>query len=157
MRHLLLGGFCGLLLALTGCGDSTGSNNEDAGTALPDCADNPVDVTTAQLFTDVVQPRCAGCHKAGQAGATSGKIELDDVTKLAATVGKASQYAGSGALKIVTPSNPGRSSMMLKVLGGSPTYTGPESQNIGGKMPTTGLLPAAEQEKFRQWICGGAN
>lgn len=149
---LTLIGFLGL-----GCGAEEGPN--EPGPELPavDCEGVGAELSTVQLFDQVVQPRCTSCHQAGGTGVLTGKLSLTSPQELQATVGAASLYAGQGGLKIVDPAKPENSSLLLKVLGGSPAYVGPGDENVGAKMPSTGLLPEAEREQFRRWICGGAD
>ncbi|MGB5257190.1 MAG: Ig-like domain-containing protein [Woeseiaceae bacterium] len=102
--------------------------------------------TLDQIQAIVFSPKCASCH-AG-AGSTSGIANMDLRNADAAfntLVNIASVQ--DGAVVRVLPGQPDNSYLVHKIEGVAP---------VGGIMPPTGMLPAAEIAAIRQWITDGA-
>jgi hypothetical protein len=114
-------------------------------------------ITLAQVQADVFTPNCTStCHVPKGSAPT----DYSTMTATAANVGQASPYATpSVALKVVAANDLLDSVMWLKVLGGSPTYSGPPPSCVlvGAGMPY--LLPpldAGQRDEIKGWICNGA-
>lgn len=140
MRCLLM------LMALTAC---PGGEDE------LECPSSPEPVTLASnLHADVFARDCTSCHSAADPG--SGDFSTISKT-LAATVGKTSQFAAGGSMKVVDPNNLGNSVLWLKVLGGDAAgKTGPHGEKVYGAMPLGAGLTAKQKTALKEWICSGA-
>lgn len=157
----------GVLLAVAfapGCG-TPGGNDGGSGGACADAnaaeykCDGATSVTTADLWTNVISPKCVStCHRPGGTAASYGDYSSAAQVQ-SGSVGVKSLYAGSKAtLKKVDPNNLQNSTFWLKVIGGSPANKkGPECEAPGNAMPDG--LPAlsdAEKTQLKNWICTGA-
>jgi hypothetical protein len=146
MKKLLLG--IGVAVSLVGCG---------GGPTDPEltCDASPASATLATNVQAVFTAKCATCHVSGY---NYGDYTTAEKTA-AATVNKKSLYAGTmGTLQIVQPNSLANSSLWLKVLGGNAAgRTGPNKENVFGKMPNDSTtLTAEEQKLLKDWICSGA-
>jgi len=117
---------------------------------------SPVTLTTLQA--DVLTPTCAKstCHIPQMQGGLS--HDYSNLTASAEIVGMPSTYGGT--LKVVAPGDLLDSTMWLKVLGGSPKYSGPapDCKLVGAAMPFDGtVLDAGQIAQIKGWICGGAH
>ena len=126
------------------------------GTSDPDltCATSPAAATLGTNVQPIFDAKCKTCHIANYSYG-----DYTDATKTAAVVSKKSLYAGTaGTLLVVDPKSLSNSALWLKVLGGATAArTGPRGENVSGKMPNdTTTLTTAEQQVFKDWICGGA-
>jgi hypothetical protein len=141
-----------LLATLLGaCSDSDANDY----TGVPDIP-APFDANTAATWTDVyieiVQPTCSGCHNPAGVGDTSGKLDMSSqdtaYANLVDVPAGGSACAGKGTR--VTPSNAQTSVMYLKI---SPTDPSP----CGLKMPLGGVsLPQSQVDQIASWINAGA-
>jgi outer membrane protein assembly factor BamB len=108
--------------------------------------------TFSTIYADILAPRCAGpvCHSSNSTGgslnvmpgATASVVRGSLIGKAAA----GSECAKSG-LSLVTPGQPDKSLLYLKLAGMPP---------CGSPMPPTGALSAAELDRIRMWIANGA-
>ena len=152
MAVLLQAGGCGTTNPPTGqCVDTTSANFKCAGTST---------VKTAQVYADVIGPRCVDtCHSTDGGTAVSyGNYSSASVFQTT-NVGVKSLYAGSkGTLKKVDPNNLQNSNLWLKVIGGNAAgVKGPECESPQGAMPDQrSPLTEAEKASIKNWICSGA-
>lgn len=150
-------------LAFAACGETGGGTDAgtDAGTdSSLVCDPSPATVTMAQLQTQVFDVKCKSCHFPPNGEGIAYGDYTTAANTFAATVNKASTYAGSGAtLKIVEPNNLKNSALWLKVAPESGTLgkKGPKGEVTGARMPNDGSSLTAEQKKLiKDWICTGA-
>ena len=129
------------------CGETTSEPDLD-------CPVSPRAVTLAMVQAEVFDPACKSCHNA--ADPSSGDFSNAERARLA-TVGKTSQFAAGGTLKIVDPGNLKNSILWLKVLGGDATgKKGPADEKTYGAMPLGGGLTPSQKSSLKNWICSGA-
>jgi hypothetical protein len=153
-----------VLLQAAGCG---GGGGQDAGSGGA-CKDNnaaeykcdgATTVKTAEVYTNVISPKCVStCHNATGSAVSYGNYSTAAQFQ-SGNVGVKSLYAGSKAtLKKVDPNNLQNSNVWLKVIGGAgANRKGPECESPGNAMPDG--LPAltdAEKTTIKNWICTGA-
>lgn len=154
MKRIALISF--IALAVTACGTDGGGGTDGGATSSDfDCTGAEA-VTTAQIQTEIIEPRCKVCHITDTT-AQPGNMSTTALTQ--ALVGKASSYATTtgSTLKWNDPNNPQNSTMYLKVLGGGTRYKGPKNEAVGGQMPQgSNPLTAAEKTRIKNWICTGA-
>jgi hypothetical protein len=143
-----------LALAASACGgDPTGTDGGTGPSTDFDCTGAEA-VTTAQIQTEIIEPRCKVCHNTDTA-AQPGNMNTTALTQ--ALVGKASSYAVTtgSTLKWIDPSHPENSTMYLKVLKSG--AKGPKGEATGVQMPQgSSPLTAAEKTRVKNWICTGA-
>ena len=106
------------------------------------------------LQREVFDADCKTCHNAQDL--SSGDFSTIEKTR-EWTVNRKSQFAGTGALKVVDPKNLANSILWLKVLGGDATgKKGPGGEKVYGAMPLGSGLTAAKKASLKNWICSGA-
>jgi hypothetical protein len=117
------------------------------GAAVPGGGQIPIEPTFSSISAVVFTPRCtsSACH----AGTGSAPLNLTSEAAYAALVNAPSTQTSEMAL--VTPREPDRSYLMLKLLG---THA---STGIGAVMPPDGeRLPDDELTAIAAWILAGA-
>jgi hypothetical protein len=124
------------------------------------CPSSVPEINATDVQNQVMNPVCSNCHAPG-GGGVDAPFEWDTVDKTVAAVGQASTYRGTSAgspLKVVDPNNLRTSTMYLKSIGGSPAFTGPNCESVGGSMPQSPYSPLSDAQKavLKNWICGGA-
>lgn len=141
---------------IVACGSATDTPDGGASGVLV-CDTGATAVAAAKLQTDVIDVACKSCHNPTGTARLSGDYSTAS-TFVAATVNKASAYPSTGAkgFKIVTPNDLAASVLWLKVSGGQPSFKGPNGEFVGGVMPETGPITAAQKKLIKDWICTGA-
>ena len=115
---------------------------------------SPAVSLTSGLQSEVFDADCRTCHNARDPG--SGDFSTAEKTR-ESTVGRKSQFAGGGTLKIIDPKNLGNSILWLKVLGGDAAgKKGPAGEKVYGMMPLGSTLTPAKKASLKNWICSGA-
>jgi len=144
------------LAAVIACGPSTNGNNTtpDAGTTL--------EPTLSSIQTNIFSVYCISCHTTASASAF-GDLDLSEGNAYASLLGASGKGApipdtkdpgevkasGEGYL-MVTPSNPAKSFLYLKI---SPNL----DSSYGLPMPeVNGPLSAAQLQAVSDWITAGA-
>lgn len=119
------------------------------------CPTSPTAVTLdTGLQAEVFDANCKTCHNAQDP--SSGDFSTATKTR-EWTVNRKSQFAGTGALKVVEPKNLANSILWLKVLGGDATgKKGPSGEKVYGAMPLGAGLTPAKKASLKNWICAGA-
>jgi len=107
--------------------------------------------TFSSIYTDILSKRCAGpvCHTGT---ATGGSFSISGGTPAAVRTSLLQQVASgsecvSSALSLVTPTEPDKSLLYLKVA---------EMPPCGARMPPTTPLSADDIARIRTWIANGA-
>ena len=102
--------------------------------------------TLDQIQAIIFTPRCSGCHSG--AGSTSGIPDMDLTNADAAfmTLVNVQSFQDGNFVRVV-PDQPDNSYLVHKLEG---------SATVGGVMPPTGMLGAAEITAVRDWIAAGA-
>ncbi len=149
MKKLISGLGTAVLLSTFGCGEMPSGDPELT------CATAPQAATLATNVQAVFDAKCKNCHEANYSYG-----DYTTAEKTLAATNKKSLYAGKNAtLMIVDQSNKlANSSLWLKVLGGAQAArTGPNGENVQGKMPNDNQeLTASEKQLLKDWICTGA-
>lgn len=128
------------------------------GTPDPDltCDTSPPAATLATNVQPVFAAKCSqSCHLANDSYG-----DYTDAAKTLAATNRKSLYAGmAGTLQVAdNKGSLANSSLWLKVLGGATAgRTGPNGENVYGKMPNDSTTLTADEKKLiKDWICGGA-
>jgi outer membrane protein assembly factor BamB len=110
----------------------------------------PAPATFSSIHADLLSSRCAGpvCHSSSMAG---GGLNVSGTASsvraaLVGTPASGSECASAG-LQLVAPGQPDQSLLYRKLIDMPP---------CGSRMPPTAALPAADIERIRAWIAGGA-
>ena len=117
------------------------------GPAVPGGGQAPIEPTFSSISAVVFTPRCSStaCH----AGTGSAPLDLTPEAAYAALVNGPS--AQTGEMLLVTPREPDRSYLLLKLLG---THA---AAGLGAVMPPDGeRLPDGELAAIAAWILAGA-
>jgi hypothetical protein len=101
------------------------------------------------VYAQILRPACRGCHHRGTSAATT--FYLDDPQgSYDALLGlRGGGPSETSAMPYVTPNDPARSYLYLKVTG--------DPSIAGAPMPLGGLLAASQLDALRTWIAQGAN
>jgi hypothetical protein len=102
--------------------------------------------TLDQIQTVVFSPKCSTCHSGN--GSTSGINDMDLRNSAAslATLVNITSAQDSNFTRVI-PGDPTNSYLVHKLRG---------TATVGGRMPPSGMLPAAEISAIEQWITDGA-
>jgi hypothetical protein len=102
--------------------------------------------TLDQIQAVVFGPKCSSCHSGN--GSTSGINDMDlrDATSSLATLVNVTSAQDSNFTRVI-PGDAANSYLVHKLQG---------IATVGGQMPPTGMLPAAEISAIEQWIDAGA-
>lgn len=138
-RRLVLTAVLGTALVAGACGGSDGnpaSPSPQPGTSTP---------TFSTISSQILVPRCTGCHGGG---APSAGLNLEANAAYAALVNVASSQK-SGAVRVI-PGNPDGSYLVQKLRG--------DAGIVGLRMPRNGppYLSDDQVNLIRQWIQAGA-
>ncbi len=102
--------------------------------------------TLDQIQAVVFGPKCSSCHSGN--GSTSGINDMDlrNAASSLATLVNVTSAQDSNFTRVI-PGDPANSYVVHKLQGVA---------TVGGAMPPTGMLPAAEISAIEQWITDGA-
>jgi hypothetical protein len=137
-----------LVLCASGCGSE------------PATCDSPVEIVavdraTADDVTPILERSCSlgGCHL-GAPGAGGLVLGRSTAEWRAATVNVRSHQ--NAAMALVTPGDPDRSWLVVKILGASCSAFCERSLGCGGPMPPGAPLTGPERATIIAWIADGA-
>jgi hypothetical protein len=105
----------------------------------------------SKIYNEILSTKCAGavCHTGTSTGAFTMPAGANASTVRGTLLNKpaAGSACMASGLSLVTPGDPDKSLLYLKLAGMPP---------CGGKMPPTGALAADEIARIRAWIMNGA-
>ena len=136
------------VLALGCSGDEPGAELQPP----PECPGGTPQVSYARVYREVFSTACVTCHR------PQGQAPTDLSTFAAGYANTVNQPSRYGSLARVTPNELGASVLYIKMIGGSPPYSGRGGQSVGGVMPPGGTVLTSQTQKdlVRDWICSGA-
>jgi hypothetical protein len=104
--------------------------------------------TFSDIFANVLRPACASCHVAGGTAPPSLVFDGDVHHAYDAVLGIGAPAPQDGALPFVTPADPSRSYLYLKLVGDPSIH--------GARMPPAAPLAADALDRIATWIRQGA-